>query len=229
MNTAAFQSEAIRIAVIEDDDRLRSHFCKVIASAPDMHVAASASTLAEGMELFSKRGEVTDVLLVDLGLPDGSGLDLIAAARKHWPSCEVMVCTSFSDETTVIGAIEAGASGYLLKELPPERIVEEIRSLKNGGSPISPVIARQILQRLRPQAQPDIPPPETATDGRPLSERETQVLEYITRGHTYDEIAALMEISRYTVQSFVRRIYSKLSVNSKIEAVNAARKQGLVA
>jgi DNA-binding NarL/FixJ family response regulator len=89
------------------------------------------------------------VLLVDLGLPDGSGIDVIRAAHTQWPTCAVMVCTAFGDEAHVLQSIEAGASGYLLKDSEPENMLHEIRSLHGGGSPISPLIARQILMRFR--------------------------------------------------------------------------------
>src|SRR5688572_20178202 len=111
-----------------------------------MLLAGHATTFAEGMALLA--GPPADVMLVDLGLPDGSGIDLIRTAQQVWPSCEIMVSTVFADESNVIRSVEAGARGYLLKDCPPPRLVEEIRSLHAGGSPISPRIARHVLMRL---------------------------------------------------------------------------------
>jgi DNA-binding NarL/FixJ family response regulator len=167
-----------------------------------------------------------DVLLVDLGLPDGSGIDVIRAAHAKQPGCNIMVSTTFADETNVMHSLEAGATGYLLKDSTPEKMVFEIRSLYGGGSPISPLIARQILTRFRPPASPAAQP--AGKVHAELSVREKEVLEFITKGFTADEIANLMSVSRHTVLTYVRRIYAKLEVNSKAEAIFEARKQGLL-
>ncbi len=143
-----------------------------------------------------------------------------------------MVSTTFADKEHVISSIEAGASGYLLKDSAPEKIADEIHSLVAGGSPISPRIARHLL--LRFQAAPPQPDPAPKPDRSPetppptLSERETQTLDLIARGFSYDEIAELMQISRNTVMTFVRRIYAKLEVKSKAEAIYEARSHGLI-
>lgn len=206
----------IRVAVVEDDARFRTAFAVAIESAADLFLQAQAATLHEGMTLLG--GPAPDVLLVDLGLPDGSGVNLIRAARVAWPSCDILVSSVFGDESHVLLSIEAGAVGYLLKDSEPERIVEQIRSVRAGGSPVSPLIARQVLARLRPPA---------ASAETMLSARETEVLNYITKGFSYDDIVRLLQVSRPTVMTYVRRIYAKLQVNSKTEAVYEARKLGL--
>jgi DNA-binding NarL/FixJ family response regulator len=170
------------------------------------------------------------VLLVDLGLPDGSGIDVIRAAHTRWPDCGIMVSTTFGDERHVMESLEAGAAGYLLKDSGAKSMAAEIRSIHQGGSPISPLIARQILVRFRekdktPLVARQISPKKMHAA---LSGREQEVLEYITKGFTSDEIAGLMSVSRHTVLTFVRRIYSKLEVNSKAEAIYEARNQGLL-
>jgi len=177
------------------------------------------------------------VLLVDLGLPDGPGIDIIRMAQRQWPQCHVMVSTVFGDEAHVIQSLEAGASGYLLKDSTPARIIDEIRSVHAGGSPISPLIARQLLTRFRQTSffQTLADTPATAVRAAPqaeqaqLSTREREVLDYITKGFSYEEIAKLMGVSRNTVLSFVRRIYAKLKVRSQLEAIYEARNQGLLA
>ena len=217
----------IHVAIVEDDLGFRRALTEAIESAQDIRLVGTAGTRAEGLKLL--QSAPADVLLVDLGLPDGSGIDVIKAAVQQWTSCSVMVATNFGDETHVIRSIEAGASGYLLKDSSPAKIVDEIRSLASGGSPISPIIARQVLARFRQigvgGASPPITPDETP---QLLSAREKEVLELITKGFTANEIAKLMELSTFTVRSFVRRIYTKLKVTSKAEAIYEARSLGLL-
>lgn len=216
----------IHVAIVEDDLGFRSALAQALLAAPDMRLAGTAGTRAEGIALL--QGPPVDVLLVDLGLPDGSGIEVIRAAAQQWPSCSVMVSTNFGDETHVMRSIEAGAAGYLLKDSSQAKIVDEIRSLASGGSPISPIIARQVLARFRQNAAPA--GTEQPADGpQLLSVREKEVLDFITKGFTAVEIAKLMGLSHFTVRTFVRRIYSKLKVTSKAEAIYEARNQGLLA
>jgi len=216
----------IHVAVVEDDPVFRSALAQAFGEVHDIQLSAVAGTRAEGLALL--QGPPTDVLLVDLGLPDGSGIDVIRAATRLWPSCSVMVSTNFGDETHVMRSIESGAAGYLLKDSSLTKIVDEIRSLASGGSPISPIIARQVLARFRLTggAGAETPPTEAPPS---LSTREREVLDLITKGFTVLEIAKLMQLSHFTVRSFVRRIYSKLKVTSKAEAIYEARSQGLLA
>ena len=218
----------IHVAIVEDDLGFRSALAQALLAAPDIRLAATAGTRAEGIALL--QGPPVDVLLVDLGLPDGSGIDVIRAAARLWPSCSIMVSTNFGDETHVMRSIEAGAAGYLLKDSSQAKIVDEIRSLASGGSPISPIIARQVLARFRQDAVADSPAgTETPEGGQQLlSAREKEVLDFITKGFTAVEIGKLMGLSHFTVRTFVRRIYSKLKVTSKAEAIYEARNQGLL-
>lgn len=223
----------IHVALVEDDVHFQNAIVAAIAASPDIRLMSLASTRAQGLQ--SLQSAPADVLLVDLGLPDGSGIDVIRAAHTQWPTCAVMVCTAFGDEAHVLQSIEAGASGYLLKDSDPENMLHEIRSLHGGGSPISPLIARQILMRFRaappmvPAAAPTAATIQAANERAVLSSREKEVLELITKGFTTDEIARLMQVSQHTVQTYVRRIYSKLNVNSRAEAIYEARHQGILA
>jgi DNA-binding NarL/FixJ family response regulator len=218
----------IRVVLVEDDVDFQKMLRHLIDDAPDMELLTVASTRAQGLQALDALA--MDVLLVDLGLPDGSGIDVIRAAHLKRPDCGIMVCTVFGDEMHVMQSLEAGASGYLLKDSAAHSMVGEIRSLHLGGSPISPLIARQVLMRFRmqnPVVPVPLPLPQEAT--RPLlSTREQEVLELITKGFTADEIAELISVSRHTVLTFVRRIYKKLHVNSKAEAIYEARNQGLL-
>ncbi len=220
-------SRPIRVAVVEDDPGFLSLITETVQSQSDLQLTAAAATLAEGMSWLA-HAEM-DVLLVDLGLPDGSGIEMIRQASALRPECEVLVSTAFCDELSVIRSFEAGASGYLLKQQDGARLAEDIRHLHAGGSPISPLIARQILSRLKPSlgvAAPHAAMPNAEEVS--LSEREQQVLGYVTKGFTSEEIASLMGVSRHTVLTYVRRTYRKLKVNSKVEAIFEARLHGLI-
>jgi len=223
-NTSRPSPPSIRIVLVEDDVDFQMALSGAIQNAPDMTLAGTANTRAQGLAMLN--ATPPDVLLVDLGLPDGSGIDVIRAAHARWPGCDIMVSTIFGDESHVMRSIEAGAAGYLLKDSAPDEILSEIRSLHAGGSPISPLIARQILTRFR------APPSHQDLSGKPgnvLSARERQTLEYIAKGFTSGEIAELMGVSHHTVLTYVRRIYAKLEVSSKAEALYEARIHGLLA
>ncbi|HEX7848691.1 MAG TPA: response regulator transcription factor [Sphingomonas sp.] len=221
--TATNGSAILRVALVEDDLSFQDSFAAAIAAAGDMVLAGTAHNVAQAAKLLE--GEPLDILVVDLGLPDGSGIDVIRAAHIAWPACGIMVSTTFADDRHVIPSIEAGATGYLLKDSSAQTMAEEIRCLHSGGSPISPRIARQILVRFRPLE----PQPETVEPlAVPLSPREREALQLITKGFSYDEIAELMSVSRNTVMTFVRRIYQKLEVRSKAEAIFEARSHGIL-
>jgi len=225
------KANPISILIVEDKAEFLDEFSRMVLSAPDMHLAGTASTLADGLALL--KGKPVDVLLVDLGLPDGSGLELIReiALRPAWRECcEIMVVSVFADEAHVMSAIEAGASGYLVKDSAPTSFLQQIRELHAGGSPISPVIARKLLGRLAalPPSLGIEPVLSGSTDVIELAESERKVLSLAARGYTYDEVAELMGVTRHTVLSYVKRCYRKLQVNSKTEALYEARRLGLV-
>lgn len=219
-------SPGISVALVEDDDKFRLALADIVSAADGLRLSGTAATLADGRALLSRAQP--DVLLVDLELPDGSGLALIQEARRQHPDCDVMVVTVFGDERNVLRALECGATGYLLKDMAGPELAEHIRRLHAGGSPISPVIARQLLQRFQP-ASSAAPLPATPNAGTPaLSAREHAVLELISKGFTFDEIARLQQVSSHTVSTYVKRIYAKLQVRSKTEAVYEATKLGLL-
>jgi DNA-binding NarL/FixJ family response regulator len=230
MNIEAASATPLKVALVEDDAAFQEAFRTALAGAPDMAMVGVAATAAEARAMLAE--PPVDVLVVDLGLPDGSGIDVIHEAHVRWPGCAIMVATTFADERHVISSIEAGASGYLLKDSPLPTIAQDIRVLHAGGSPISPRIARQVLMRFRPDEKPaeQVGAAETPEkSGVPsLSEREKETLQLITRGFSFEEIAELMGVSRNTVLTFVRRIYAKLEVRSKTEAVFEARAYGLL-
>lgn len=216
----------LKVAIVDDDARYRASIAHAVMSAPDMTLVGAADDVESGKALLTNRSP--DVLLVDLGLPSGSGVALIAHAAAHLPSCDVMVVTVFGDERSVLASIEAGATGYLLKDLSNVDLADQIRSLRSGGSPISPVIARQLLNRFALSKSDATVDERSLGSESPseLSAQEHKVLVLSSRGHTYDEIAVALGVSRQTVLTYVKRSYRKLQVHSKMAAVHEARRMG---
>lgn len=214
---------ASSVLIVDDDARFREAFAEALRGAADLRLAGMASDLPDGRRLLDAL--VPDVLLVDLGLPSGNGIELIRHAHEHLPQCDPVVITVFGDDQSVLQCIRAGATGYLLKDARDADIVQQIHLLRAGGSPISPAIARRLLSWVggRPNgASQDGPFPAR------LSAQEAEVLTLSSKGYHYEEIAGLMGLSRHTVETYVKRIYRKLQVHTKTEAVYEARKLGLV-
>jgi len=220
-------SGIIQVAVVEDVRETRDKLVRSISANEQLRVSSTASTLAEGMALLSARP--ADVLLVDLGLPDGSGIDLIRNAADRYDDMDIMVITVFGDERNVVQAIEAGASGYLLKDGETETIAQSILQLVGGGSPISPGIARYLLKRFQGPAT-GLPASDSdrATPDFSLTKREQEVLNLIAKGFRYDEIAGLLNLSAHTITSHIKNLYKKLAVHSRGEAVYEATRLGLL-
>lgn len=219
-------AQPARVMVVEDDAVTRLLFCKAIQAESSLHLSASCSNVAEALDWLS--ANECDLLLTDLGLPDGSGLVIIEACRRLQPDADIMVTTSSSDEEQVLACIEAGASGYVLKESGYPDVVRALLEVQNGGSPISPVIARKVLSRMRR------PLPQLGADSgdialHRLTRRETAILELIARGSSYAKVADALSLSIGTVQTHIKHIYGKLSVHSRGEAVYEARRRGLLA
>lgn len=235
-----------RVMVVEDDPEMRSFFADSVSRCSDLALAASVGSRADALAWLQQHGGTLNVLLVDLGLPDGSGLDVIRFARQINPACEPLVISMFGDDANVVASIEAGALGYIHKDSTPDDIAETIRDMRAGASPISPLIARRILARFpspgsapsplgtRLAVRPGVSPVllgSVAEAHQPvvLSPREQQVLNLIARGYSYGEIAKLQQISVHTVQTHIKNLYKKLAVSSKTEAVYEATRMGLLA
>ncbi len=212
---------ARRILIIEDDEPTRERLVRAVAAHAELEIAAAVGTCREA--LLALRRDAPEVMLTDLALPDGNGIQLIRAARALSSDILSMVVTVFGDEKSVLGAIEAGARGYLLKDASAEGIGTAILQLLDGGSPITPAIAQHLILRFQQRA-----PVEARTDGPILSEREHEVLELVVKGFTFPEIAGLLALSPHTIGTFVRRIYRKLEVRSRSEAVFEALQLGIV-
>jgi len=224
----AVTQESALVLLVEDDAVTRRMLSLSIEKEPSLQLLAALDSRQTALAWLEK--EPVDVLVVDLGLPDGSGIDVIRHCTKYRPSAHIMVITTSSDEDNVIASIEAGASGYVLKDAGQLDIVQSIRELQDGGSPISPSIARKLLAKMRS----DKAPGETtgaSEDGKPavaLTKRESMILDLIARGDTYGEVARQLSLSVGTVQTHIKNIYDKLSVHSRGEAVFEANRLGLL-
>lgn len=208
-----------KVLIVEDDAAFRSRFTEIIRGDPEFLVTAAVGSAAEGIEAINRAAP--DVLLVDLGLPDRSGIDVIRHAAKVAPDCESMVVTVFGDEAHVLASIEAGATGYLLKDASADLFLDSIHELVAGGSPISPVIARGLLRRFMPN-------PVVANNESNLSEREREILKLVAKGFNFGEIGGILGISPHTVTSHIKKIYRKMAVHSRGEAVYEAQRMGLL-
>jgi len=206
------------VLIVEDDPLTRRRLEAAVASVPTLRLSSSAGTVAEGLGGLQA---TPDVMLVDLDLPDGSGVDLIRETKRAGGATHAMVITVFADEQHVMQAIEAGAQGYLLKDGSAEYIARSIEDLLAGGSPISPPIARYLLQRFQPA-------PAARTDVPDLTAREREILSLVAKGFSVPEIGELLHISEHTVTTHVRHIYRKLEVTSRSQAIYEAVNLGLI-
>jgi DNA-binding NarL/FixJ family response regulator len=208
------------VLIVEDDPLTRRRLEAAVAAVPALRLVGSAGSAREARDALKTP---PDVMLVDLDLPDGRGVDLIREARSIAAHTYVMVITVFADEQHVMEAIEAGAKGYLLKDGSPEYIGRSIGDLLAGGSPISPPIARYLLQRFQE-------PPRAAARPEPslLTARECEILTLVAKGFSVPEISDLLHISEHTVTTHVRHIYRKLEVSSRSQAIYEAVNLGLI-
>jgi DNA-binding NarL/FixJ family response regulator len=224
----------IGVLIVEDEPEFLRRFSEAVMGDPQVRLMGSVTNGMAGLALLD--AQPPDVLLVDLGLPDISGIELIRHASRHHPGCDPLVVTMFADDAHVLGSIEAGATGYLLKDASAARITAAIHEVREGGSPISPSIARRVLARFRGGPTPGAPAglPSTAgtapppAEPSPLSERETELLRQIAKGFSFEAVADVLCISPHTVVTHVKNIYRKLAVHSRGEAVHEARQMGLL-
>ncbi len=214
---------AASVIVVEDDARTLDLLCAVLASQDDLEVQARCTSLADARAAL--KAHSPDVLLTDLGLPDGNAVELIREVTAHFPQTLSMVVSMFGDETNVLGAIMAGAKGYLLKDGNEIAIADSVRQVLAGGSPVSPAIARYLLVQL--QGDQNTGAQQAARPAsRLLSAREAEVLDWVAKGYRSKEIAGKLDISYHTVVHHIRSIYDKLAVSSRSQAIYRASQLG---
>lgn len=226
------------VLIVEDEPEFLQRFSEAVLADAGLRLIGGVSTGRAGLAMLD--AQPPDVMLVDLGLPDIGGIELIRHAARHHPGCDVLVVTMFADDVHVMGSIEAGATGYLLKDAQAPRIASAIHELRAGGAPISPSIARRVLSRFRiapsaaaPVSAPvsaPIPAPAAAppAEASPLSTRETEILRLVAKGFSFEAVGGLLDISSHTVVTHVKNIYRKLAVHSRGEAVYEAGQMGLL-
>ena len=204
--------------VVEDLPAPRQTFSEVLmATFPGIEVRL-APDLASAYRAVAD--SAPDIALVDLGLPDGNGADLIRALRQDQPACQCVVTTIYADDQHVFPALRAGAAGYLLKDQSPARMVSQLQGICNGEPPLSPVIARRLLKIFEP---------EPADAGAvQLSPREKETLILIAKGYRLNEVAESMGLTRNTAAGYIKSVYRKLEVSSRAEAALAASRLGLI-
>lgn len=209
------ESEAIRVGLVEDDEVIRESLAVLISGASG-YDCVSVSDSAEGA-LEALPSVNPQVVLMDINLPGKSGVDCVAELKELCPDTQFIMLTMYDDEQSVFRSLEVGASGYLLKRTPHVEILNAITDVWNGGSPMSSSIARKVIktfQQERKAAAKSSSQPQVS-----ISPREEEILKLLTKGYRYKEIAGQLEISVETVRTHLRRVYEKLQVTSRTEAV----------
>jgi DNA-binding NarL/FixJ family response regulator len=218
---------AVRVFVVEDDVSMRIEFERMIAAQQGLTLAGSAESMAAARSLLAHTP--CDVAIVDLGLPDGDGSELIAWLSVRQPQATVLVSTVFGDEIHVVRAIEAGARGYLLKDTTAEEFVRSLIAVHTGDVPLSPQIARHLLKRFAPTSTASSRKSASkAAEIDALTPREVDILNHVALGYSAAETATRLSVSVHTVTTHIKRIYGKLAVHNRVAAVNAARSKGLI-
>jgi DNA-binding NarL/FixJ family response regulator len=200
----------IKVAIIEDNHALRNSLENLFNQTGGMQCVASLKNLLNVVNDLNS--DIPDVVLMDIGLPGISGIDGVKIVHNYFPSVRILMFTVFEDDDKIFDSICAGASGYLLKKTAPDEIVKAIMDLYAGGAPMSPSIASRTLHIFREKLRPELP-------DYGLTSRESEVLEFLSEGLSYQKIADKLMISLSTVRTHIINIYEKLQVNSKIEAI----------
>lgn len=205
---------ATSLVIVEDDPTLRAELVALFSAQAGLAVVAAFPDAASAVA----NTQPFDLAIVDIGLPDGSGVDVIRVLAAKWPDAELMVHTIDEDSRTVYDAIVAGASGYVLKGCSRDELLAAVRLLLDDGSPMSPRIARTVIEAFRRQG--------AVAEKYVLSAREREVLVAMEEGLSYKEIGARLHVSYHTVHTHLKRIYEKLQVSSKQDAMTKARLRG---
>jgi DNA-binding NarL/FixJ family response regulator len=214
------------ILLLEDLPEIRAWLrALVLRVFPDAHISESAR-VHDAIQLV--QAVKFDLALIDLGLPDGSGVDVVTKLRDLQPEAQSVVVTIHDDDEHLFPALQAGAYGYILKEQPRELIAEQLQRISQGEPPLSPSIARRVIAHFTAKAKP----PVAVANAMPnvsLTDRESEVLLRVAKGYTLPEIGVQLGLSRHTIADYVKQIYRKLNVSSRAEAALEAQRMGLFA
>lgn len=211
--------ERVTVVVVEDESKILRSQLNLLKAYPEISVVGQASTGTDAVQRI--KALRPDVVLLDLGLPGIDGIEVTRQVKRLDSKIEVLIFTIFDDEEKVLAAIQAGASGYLLKGMEADKIVEAILEVSKGGSVVQPQLARRLLRHFtRPPVEKD---PHTA-----LSPRESEILKLIAKGLSNPQVAQTLGVSRATVRTHLEHIYAKLDVSNRTEAVTEGIKKGLI-
>jgi DNA-binding NarL/FixJ family response regulator len=222
----------IRVFVVEDQTKILRNQLKVLEGHPDIAIVGTALSGETALEEVARLKP--DVLLLDLGLPRMSGIEVTRAVKASMPSVEILIFTIFDEEDKVLEAVQAGASGYLLKGTPADKMIEAIKDVSAGGTVIQPSLARRLLKHFRVGEPPSATaaPASSASaeepEGKKLSARETEILQLIAKGVSNNEAAAMLGLSKATIRTHLEHIYRKLEVTNRVEAVTEGLRKGLI-
>jgi DNA-binding NarL/FixJ family response regulator len=201
---------AIQVSIVEDNDQLRGTLARLLNRAEGFACLSQFATAEAALEGLPK--ERPQVVLMDINLPGLNGVECVRRLKQVAPEISAVMLTAYEDTENIFNALAAGANGYLLKRAPRAELLEAIREVHRGGSPMTTHIARKVVQSFQ-RTEPAAPP------GEALSAREQEVLDHLSQGFLYKEIAEKMGISYETVHTYIRRIYEKLQVRTRTEAV----------
>lgn len=235
-------SSRIRVFVVEDQTKILKNQLRLLEGHPEIEIVGTALSGEAALEEVPR--VTPDVLLLDLGLPRMSGIDVTREVKASHPSVEILIFTIFDEEDKVLEAVKAGASGYLLKGATVDKIIEAIKEVRAGGTVIQPNLARRLLRhfRVEPDAAPASPEPaaepsiaDGASDAmqedpplKPLSDREREILQLIAKGISNSEAARMLNLSKATIRTHLEHIYRKLEVTNRVEAVTEGIRKGLI-
>ncbi|PWT92887.1 MAG: DNA-binding response regulator [Blastocatellia bacterium] len=212
-------NDQIHVTLIEDERDVREGLTVLINGSPGFRCVGAFRTMEDALQSIGDR--LPDVVLTDIGLPGMSGIDGTRVLKERYPNLPVVALTVYDDAEDVFAALCAGASGYLLKNTTPVRLLESLKEVASGGAPMSPTVAHRVIKLFR-----EFRPPETATHD--LTGQETELLKLIVDGHTYKTAAVKLDITVRTVSFHLHNVYQKLQVHSKSEAVAKALREHLV-
>lgn len=222
-------AQKIKVFVVEDQTKILKNQLKLLEGSADLEIVGTALSGETAVEEVLRIKP--NVLLLDLGLPRMSGIDVTREVKAKCPEIEILIFTIFDEEEKVLDAVKAGASGYLLKGTPADRIIEAIKEVSVGGTVIQPSLARRLLRHFRvpeaPGAEPP-PAPPGEPEVKPLSEREKEILQLIAKGVSNSEAARMLSVSKATIRTHLEHIYRKLEVTNRVEAVTEGIRKGLI-
>jgi DNA-binding NarL/FixJ family response regulator len=213
------QTAALKVGIIEDQPKIREGLRTLIDGTDGYRCVGSFGSMEEA--LAKVEHDLPDVLLVDIGLPGMSGIEGTRRLKDQYPALSVLMLTVYDDDRRIFDAMCAGACGYLLKKTPPARLLESLKEVMGGGAPMSPEVARRVVELFR-----EIRPPEQADYH--LTPHETRILALLVEGHNYKTAADELRVSINTIRFHMRSIYDKLQVHSKSEAVSKALRNRIV-